>query len=74
MKLGGNFTLSDDSHGVAQVAAHFEECVQFIEGLGLHNLHALQRVEFDANSTSLNTLSMIAIPVSVIKASMRITG
>lgn len=49
MKLGGRFTLSDDSHGVEQVGLNYEKVLEFVESCGIKELHFLERggVAFD---------------------------
>ena len=46
MSLGGKFTLSDDSHGVAQVGLNFERVKSYLEDVGVETLWYLER---DAN-------------------------
>jgi histidinol-phosphatase (PHP family) len=39
---GGRFCLSDDSHGVDQVALNFHRILEFLNRAGISNLHYLQ--------------------------------
>ncbi|KAI1775469.1 histidinol-phosphatase [Hypoxylon cercidicola] len=43
IRLGGKFTLSDDSHGIAQVGTNYARALDFLEGLGVTSLWTLQR-------------------------------
>jgi len=38
MKMGGRFTLSDDSHGVEQVGTNYGRCLEFVERIGLERI------------------------------------
>lgn len=44
MKLGGRFTLSDDSHGVAQVGLNFALVTKYLESLGVEDVYYLERL------------------------------
>lgn len=43
IRLGGRFTLSDDSHGVAQVGTNYGRALDFLSGLGVTSLWTLRR-------------------------------
>jgi histidinol-phosphatase (PHP family) len=45
----GRFCLSDDSHGVDQVALNFHPVLEFLDGAGISTLHYLQ-LEASASS------------------------
>lgn len=45
VRLGGRFTLSDDSHGVAQVGTNYARALDFLAGLGVESLWTLRREE-----------------------------
>jgi histidinol-phosphatase (PHP family) len=42
LKLGGKLTLSDDSHGIAQVGTNFSRAVDYLESLGVRELWLLE--------------------------------
>lgn len=42
MARGGRFVLSDDSHGVDQVALNFHRVLDFLDRAGISTLHYLQ--------------------------------
>ncbi|KAI2618033.1 Polymerase/histidinol phosphatase-like protein [Hypomontagnella submonticulosa] len=43
LRLGGKFTLSDDSHGIAQLGTNYAGALDFLAGLGVQNLWMLSR-------------------------------
>jgi HisJ family histidinol phosphate phosphatase len=43
--MGGKFTLSDDSHGIAQVGTNYLRLLRYLEGLGVEDVWTLERVE-----------------------------
>lgn len=45
LKMGGKFTMSDDSHGIAQVATNYSRALDYLEGLGVKEVWTLRRDE-----------------------------
>jgi histidinol-phosphatase (PHP family) len=43
--LGGKFCLSDDSHGVAQVAIHYDKVIDYLRRLGVSQVYYLTRCD-----------------------------
>lgn len=43
LALGGRFTMSDDSHGVAQVATNYARAATYLEGLGVKEVWTFDR-------------------------------
>lgn len=43
VKMGGKFTMSDDSHGIAQVATNYERALDYLESLGVQEVWTLKR-------------------------------
>lgn len=43
LKMGGKFTMSDDSHGIAQVATNYGRALDYLEGLGVTEVWTLKR-------------------------------
>ncbi len=43
VRLGGGFTLSDDSHGIAQVGTNYARALDFLAGLGVETVFTLER-------------------------------
>jgi len=60
--MGGKFTLSDDSHGVAQVGLNFERVLDYLKSLGVTELYYLERQEQDLRTQSKLTLVVKKVP------------
>ncbi|KAL5352205.1 hypothetical protein ACLOAV_002152 [Pseudogymnoascus australis] len=60
---GGKFTLSDDSHGVAQVGLNFERVKTYLEDVGVETLWYLERLGDEPHSTS-GTLRLKSVPLN----------
>lgn len=43
IKMGGKFTFSDDSHGIAQVATNYARTITYLESLGVKEVWTLKR-------------------------------
>jgi histidinol-phosphatase (PHP family) len=43
LKMGGKFTMSDDSHGIAQVATNYLRALDYLESLGVTEVWTLER-------------------------------
>lgn len=43
LKMGGKFTMSDDSHGIAQVATNYSRALDYLEGLGVTEVWTFER-------------------------------
>lgn len=41
--MGGEFTMSDDSHGIAQVGTNYAGGLSYLESLGVQNLWTFVR-------------------------------
>lgn len=63
MAHGGKFTLSDDSHGVAQVGLNFERVKTYLEDVGVETLWYLERLGDEPHSTS-GTLRLKSVPLN----------
>lgn len=50
LRLGGRFTMSDDSHGIAQVATNYGRGLQFLESLGVGEVWTFERQETEGAS------------------------
>lgn len=64
MKIGGLFTLSDDSHGIVQVATNFQKALDYLHDLGLQELHFLS---VDRSEQHESTLRIGSAPLSSIE-------
>ncbi|GAB1316630.1 Histidinol-phosphatase [Madurella fahalii] len=43
LRMGGRFTMSDDSHGIAQVATNYLRGLDYLEGFGVKEVWTLER-------------------------------
>lgn len=43
IKLGGQFTFSDDSHGIAQVGTNYARALDYLTSLGVSSVFTLER-------------------------------
>jgi histidinol-phosphatase (PHP family) len=75
LRLGGKFTLSDDSHGVAQVGLNFARVKTYLEDVGVETLWYFEPQHYELvgkcktlhlKSVSLDELSMKGHPSSII--------
>jgi histidinol-phosphatase (PHP family) len=41
--MGGKFTFSDDSHGIAQVATNYHRGLDYLESLGVQHVYTFGR-------------------------------
>ncbi|EPE28277.1 PHP [Glarea lozoyensis ATCC 20868] len=44
-EMGGKFTLSDDSHGIAQVGTNYVRMLDYLDGLGVEEVWTLEKLE-----------------------------
>ena len=69
LKMGGKLTLSDDSHGIAQVGTNFERAFAYLEGLGVKELFLLESNGLLAQEKK--TLKIRSIALAEAKASFK---
>jgi histidinol-phosphatase (PHP family) len=62
MAMGGKLTLSDDSHGVAQVGLNFGRVSDYLKSLGVSELYYLERQAQDLGTESRLPLLVSKIP------------
>ncbi|KAI0106171.1 Polymerase/histidinol phosphatase-like protein [Nemania sp. FL0031] len=72
LSLGGKFTLSDDSHGIAQLGTNYGRALDFLSSLDVTTLWTLRREPHQRNGTNGDTteagLTEVAVPVSKVRA------
>ncbi|KAI5921268.1 histidinol phosphate phosphatase HisJ family protein [Camillea tinctor] len=70
LALGGRFTLSDDSHGVAQLGTNYARALAYLEGLGVREVWTLRRREAQPSSSGDKAarLEERSVPLEDIKA------
>jgi histidinol-phosphatase (PHP family) len=62
MALGGKLTLSDDSHGVAQVGLNFGRVSDYLKSMGVRELYYLERQVQDLGTKSKLPLLVTQVP------------
>lgn len=69
LRLGGKFTFSDDSHGIAQLATNYTRGLDYLESLGVTELWTFERrVGEDASKAVIVDK---CVRISDFKASLR---
>lgn len=59
LKMGGKFTVSDDSHGIAQVATNYGKALDYLEGLGVSEVWTLKKEGLqNGNKSELEEVSI----------------
>lgn len=58
--IGGRFTLSDDSHGIAQVGLNYQRSIEYLKSLGVENVYYLERDVSDSRSALLQKPAPVA--------------
>lgn len=72
IRMGGKFTFSDDSHGVAQVGTNYLRGLDYLEGLGVKELWTLERVESADDDDGKGELREKAVTIAEFRASLRL--
>lgn len=68
LKMGGKFTFSDDSHGIAQVATNYARTVTYLESLGVKEVWTFRRKPHpDLEGNSRATIEDIGVPLSAFR-------
>lgn len=70
MKIGGKFTMSDDSHGIAHIATNYSRALTYLESLGVNEVWTFQRrPQPGTEGQTKATLEDISVPLSVFRES-----
>jgi histidinol-phosphatase (PHP family) len=69
LKMGGKLTLSDDSHGIAQVGTNYERAFAYLETLGAKELFLLESKE--VSSQTKRDVGIRAVALSDAQASFK---
>jgi histidinol-phosphatase (PHP family) len=64
--MGGKFTLSDDSHGIAQVGTNFGRAIEYLESLGVKEVYTFER-NVSTESSGEKSLSLNGVPLASVK-------
>ncbi|KAJ6780924.1 hypothetical protein PWT90_06832 [Aphanocladium album] len=69
LKLGGKFTLSDDSHGIGHVATNYLRAVSYLQSLGVEDVWTFRRHPHPQEQGQRRaTLEDVAVPLAEIRA------
>lgn len=71
IKMGGKFTMSDDSHGIAHVATNYSRAITYLESLGVSDVWTLRRIpQPDVDGQQVKAiLEDVSVPLSVFRES-----
>ncbi|KAK0743923.1 hypothetical protein B0T18DRAFT_392613 [Schizothecium vesticola] len=72
IRMGGKFTFSDDSHGVAQVGTNYLRGLDYLEGLGVTELWTFERVESTDGDEGKAPLREKAVTIAEFRVSLRL--
>ena len=68
LKIGGKFTMSDDSHGIAQVATNYARALSYLESLGVSEVWTFKRSPHPGVDGSAKAkLEHLAVPLTVFR-------
>ncbi|TWU75833.1 histidinolphosphatase [Metarhizium rileyi] len=68
IRMGGDFTMSDDSHGIAHLGTNYSRGLSYLESLGVTNLWTFQRQPHPGVAGSAKaTLSDKAVPLEAFR-------
>ncbi|QSZ34189.1 hypothetical protein DSL72_005778 [Monilinia vaccinii-corymbosi] len=67
IRLGGKFTMSDDSHGIDHVGTNFSRAVEYLESLGVENLYTFERSITVGLNGAVRGLSLKRVPLLSVK-------
>lgn len=59
MAKGGRFTMSDDSHAVEQVGLNYHKVLEYIQNIGLEQVHYLEKLPM--GEMAINVLDACAV-------------
>ncbi|KAL6851091.1 hypothetical protein ACO1O0_008219 [Amphichorda felina] len=70
LKMGGKFTMSDDSHGIAQVATNYSRALTYLESLGVTELWTFRRTPHPGTQDGSGAeLEETAVPITEFRKS-----
>lgn len=68
VKMGGKFTMSDDSHGIAQVATNYARGLAYLESLGVTELWTLRRKTHPGITDGVRgEVDEVAVPIAAFR-------
>ncbi|KAF7869808.1 hypothetical protein EAF04_004592 [Stromatinia cepivora] len=66
-RLGGKFTLSDDSHGIGHVGTNFVKAIEYLESLQVEELYTFERNTGAGSNKVTKVLTLKSVFVSRVK-------
>ncbi|KAL2015630.1 hypothetical protein VTK56DRAFT_5087 [Thermocarpiscus australiensis] len=73
VRMGGRFTMSDDSHGIAQVATNYLRGLEYLEGLGVKEVWTFERRPHPGTEGGLKAaLVEKSVSIDEFRASLRL--
>lgn len=73
LSLGGKFTFSDDSHGIAQVATNYLRGLDYLESLAVKELWTLERSTHPGTRNEQKAqLVERSVPISEFRACLKL--
>jgi len=70
--MGGKFTFSDDSHGIAQVATNYVRGLNYLEGLGVKEVWTLERPTHPGDGKTKSELVEKSVSLEEFRESLRL--
>lgn len=70
--MGGKFTFSDDSHGIAQVATNYERGLDYLESLGVKEVWTLERATHPGDGKTESELIEKSVSLEEFRGSLRL--
>lgn len=70
LRLGGRFTMSDDSHGIAQVATNYGRGLAFLESLGVREVWTFAKEEINGKGKLVEK----RVPLAEFRESLTVEG
>lgn len=72
LKMGGKFTFSDDSHGIAQVATNYVRAVTYLESLGVQEVWTYQRKPHPGlEGNNRATIEEVGVPLTAFRENFK---
>ncbi|KAH7143841.1 Polymerase/histidinol phosphatase-like protein [Dactylonectria macrodidyma] len=72
LKMGGKFTFSDDSHGIAQVATNYARTVTYLESLGVQEVWTYRRKPHPGlEGNNRATIEEVGVPLSAFRENFK---
>ncbi|KFH45280.1 histidinol-phosphatase-like protein [Hapsidospora chrysogenum ATCC 11550] len=70
LKMGGRFTMSDDSHGIAHLATNYSRALTYLESLGVTELWTFRRTPHPGTPDRTRAkLEEVAVPLTEFRTS-----